>query len=169
MAAVIPPQVSTSAPSPRSGTGSRRRRPVQAQRLDPGKRDRPTLTPVEALPRRQRPLWLRCLVWGQVASVLATTGLVGGVFVLYGFTVQTNRQLNSATQHLQTLQTRAQQLVTGKAILRHHLAQQAALGSLQNPHQGVIFLEPAAAPEVKVPPIAPPATLSRPLSRPLGY
>lgn len=132
-------------------------------------RDRPKLTPVEALPRRQRPLWLRLLGWGQAGSVLVTTGLVGSVFVLYGLTVQTNRQLSTATRQLQTLQTQAQQLVTGKAILRHHLLKQTAAGGITQPRQGVIFLEPEAAPEVAVPSTAPPAPQPILHTRPLGY
>jgi hypothetical protein len=141
-------------------------------RLNPkkgGSSDRPKLTPIETLPQRQPPVWLRLLGWGQAGSVLFATGLVGSVFVLYGFTVQTNRQLSTATRQLQALQTQAQQLVTGKAILRHHLVKQTAAGGVTPLSQGVIFLEPETAPEVPVPSAAPPASKPATSARPLGY
>jgi hypothetical protein len=154
-------------------TRERRRRqrpPTIASTLRTGgSSDRPKLTPIETLPQRQPPVWLRLLGWGQAGSVLFATGLVGSVFVLYGFTVQTNRQLSTATRQLQALQTQAQQLVTGKAILRHHLVKQTAAGGVTPLSQGVIFLEPETAPEVPVPSAAPPASKPATSARPLGY
>lgn len=159
--AVAPPSSSTP-----SSSGPRLPFPRQTRRRTSSQR--PHLTTIEALPRPERPLWLRLLVGGQVCSVLLATGLVGATFVIYGMTVQTHRQLSTASRHLQQLQDQAQQLTAGRAVLRHHLAQDAGHTRPTDPARDVIFLEPAAVPSAN-PGTAETVPPSSPVRRPLGY
>ncbi len=130
----------------------------------------PILTPIEALPRPRSPLWLKALMGGQVLSVVMAAGLVGATFVAYGMTVRADRQLGATTRYLQQLQRQEQQLTTGKAVLKHHLAQQVTSGSLTAQTGGVIFLEPDAVPEEPATSRTPPSPATPPIPlRPLGY
>ncbi|WP_008310244.1 hypothetical protein [Leptolyngbya sp. PCC 6406] len=130
----------------------------------------PILTTIEALPRPRSPLWLKALMGGQALSVVMAAGLVGATFVAYGMTVRADRQLGATTRYLQQLQRQEQQLTTGKAVLKHHLAQQVTSGSLTAQTGGVIFLEPDAVPEEPATSRTPPSRATSPIPlRPLGY
>lgn len=140
--------------------------------VTPASETAPHLITVEALRPAQRPRWLQELRAIQGLTLLLALGLAGAVLVVYGASVQTQRQLNTATRRLQELQQREQQLATGTALLQHHLAQQSGVQNAQELGGSAIFLKPTVVPEVEASPGPAPLSGSgrSPLSaRPLGY
>ncbi len=134
--AVAPNQIPLSRSYPRS-----RRQQAATKRAS-----RPSMTVVQALPRPKRPLWLKGLTAMKTLSSGLALGTVGTTLVMYGMTVQADLRLNATTATLQQLQRQEQQLTSAKAVLQHHLTQDAVDGQTEVPSKNVIFLDPEIAP-----------------------
>jgi hypothetical protein len=129
----------------------------------------PAISVVQALPKAKRPLWLKLLVGMQTLSSSLALGMVGATLMVYGLTVQADRRLNATTATLQQLQRQEQQLIAAKAVLQHHLAQDAVDSEVDALPENVIFLDPEIAP---TPSKQPATTISPPTptrSIPMGY
>lgn len=133
--------------------------------------NRPAVTVVQAFPKAKRPLWLKGLMGLQTLSSGLALGTVGVTLVVYGLTVQADRRLNTTTTALRQLQHQEQQLTSAKAVLQHHLAQDAVNSQVEFPQQNVIFLDPeiAPTPEPSDRPVVDTTPSKSPLSVPMGY
>jgi hypothetical protein len=131
---------------------------------------RPVVT-VVPLPQAKRPLWLKGLTALQTLSSGLALGTVGATLVVYGLTVQADRRLETTTATLRQLQRQEQQLTSAKAVLQHHLSQDAVNSQVASPDQSVIFLDPAIAPTPASSdrPAVETAPSKRPRSIPMGY